>query len=208
MLPIETVLAFVTASVLLALAPGPDNIFVLTQSAISGRLSGILVTLGLCTGLIFHTLAVAIGVSVIFQVSALAFTGLKIAGACYLLYLAYQTFRASATEINGNNDKHLTSKELYRRGIFMNITNPKVAIFFMAFLPQFTNPEFGSIPMQMIQLGILFLFSALVVFSTIAIVAGFLREWLVKSPGAQKIINRFASLIFVGLAMKLIVTER
>jgi threonine/homoserine/homoserine lactone efflux protein len=100
MIPLDTLAAFFLASVLLALSPGPDNIFVLTQSALYGKLAGISVTMGLCTGLIVHTLAVTFGVAVIFQTSAMAFAALKICGAGYLLYLAWQAFRASAAPID------------------------------------------------------------------------------------------------------------
>jgi len=99
MIPIETLMAFFLASALLALSPGPDNIFVLTQSALSGKLAGIAVTIGLCTGLIVHTLAVSFGVAVIFQTSAMAFTALKIFGSGYLLFLAWHAFRAQAAQI-------------------------------------------------------------------------------------------------------------
>ena len=92
MLPLETICSFFIASTLLALAPGPDNIFVLTQSALHGKRCGIVVMLGLCTGILFHTAAVAFGVAVIFQASAVAFNVLKMVGACYLLYLAWQVF--------------------------------------------------------------------------------------------------------------------
>ncbi len=101
-IPMETVATFFAASVILALAPGPDNIFVLTQSALHGKISGLWVTLGLCTGLVVHTTAVVLGVAVIFQVSAVAFTLLKVVGAGYLLYLAWHAFRATATRIASN----------------------------------------------------------------------------------------------------------
>jgi threonine/homoserine/homoserine lactone efflux protein len=130
MIPLETLATFSTASVLLALAPGPDNIFVLTQSALRGPIAGLLVPPGLCTGVLVHTTAVAFGVAAIFQVSALAFTLLKLFGAGYLLYLAWRAFRASAESIAGDPADRLDYAKLYRRGIIMSVTNPKVSIFF------------------------------------------------------------------------------
>jgi threonine/homoserine/homoserine lactone efflux protein len=100
MIPLETAIPFLAASGLLALSPGPDNLFVLTQSALRGRSAGLMVMLGLCTGLVGHSLAAALGVAVIFQTSAIAFTALKFAGAGYLAYLAFRAFRASATAID------------------------------------------------------------------------------------------------------------
>ena len=198
---IESLIAFVLASVLLSLAPGPDNIFVLTQSALYGRKSGILVTLGLCTGLIVHTTAVALGVAAIFQTSAVAFNALKIAGALYLLYLAWGAFRASATSLDVGHSTLTTASALYRRGIFMNITNPKVSIFFLAFLPQFASPEQGAMAPQIFLLGAVFILVALLVFGTIAILAGTLGGWLSQSPKTQVYLNRIAGTVFTALAL-------
>ena len=129
MISTETLLTFLTASILLALAPGPDNIFVLTQSALRGRSAGIVVTRGLCTRLIVHSSAVAFGVAVIFQTSVVAFSILKFAGASYLVYLAVQAFRSSGERIQSKPDGEMKHWKLYVRGIIMNITNPKVSIF-------------------------------------------------------------------------------
>jgi len=208
MIPIETLAAFFMASVLLALAPGPDNIFVLTQSALHGKLSGLLVTLGLCTGLIVHTTAVAFGVAVIFQASALAFTALKLLGAGYLLYLAWGAWRAGATKINSGSGVGLSLGKLYRRGIIMNVTNPKVSIFFLAFLPQFADPARGSLTLQMILLGGVFIISTILVFGSIALLAGALGSILARSDRAQIVMNRVASLVFIGLALKLSTTQQ
>lgn len=208
MISTEVLLTFIAASALLAFVPGPDNIFVLTQSALSGRKAGLLVTLGLCSGLIVHTVAVAAGVAAIFQVSILAFTLLKIIGAAYLLYLAWGAFRAKAEDIGADGAKTLSNVALYQRGIIMNVTNPKVAIFFLAFLPQFTNPEAGNVSWQIVQLGGLFMITALLCFSLIAILSGFLNQWLSQSPKAQTTLNKIAGTVFVALALKLLMSER
>jgi threonine/homoserine/homoserine lactone efflux protein len=208
MLPIETPATFFLASILLALAPGPDNIFVLTQSALRGKIAGLAITLGLCTGLIVHTTAVAFGVAVIFQTSALAFTVLKSLGACYLLYLAWQAFRASATSLSTEKPSDLPAMRLYGRGIIMNITNPKVSIFFLAFLPQFADPAYGSLTVQLILLGGIFIIATILVFGGIALLAGTLGEWLNRSARTQQIASRVTGGIFVGLALKLLATQR
>ena len=208
MIPLEALIAFFIASVLLALAPGPDNIFVLTQSALHGKLSGLLVTLGLCTGLIVHTTAVAFGVAVIFQASALAFTALKLCGAGYLLYLAWGAWRAGAEKINSGSGVGLSLGKLYRRGIIMNVTNPKVSIFFLAFLPQFADPARGSLTLQMVLLGGVFIIATILVFGSIALLAGTLGGLLARNDKAQIVMNRVASLVFVGLALKLATTQR
>lgn len=204
----EALLAFFITSLLLALAPGPDNIFVLTQSALRGKAAGLAVTMGLCTGLIVHTSAVALGLAAIFAASSLAFTVLKLCGAAYLLWLAWQAFRASATEITAVAGDQLTGWQLYRRGILMNITNPKVSIFFLAFLPQFADPARGSLTLQMLLLGGLFILATIVVFGGIALVSGMLGNWLNRSPAVQRLMNRLTGTIFVALALRLVLSPR
>ncbi|MCK0165882.1 LysE family translocator [Marinobacter sp. S6332] len=208
MLPVETISIFLAASIALALTPGPDNIFVLTQSALHGRKAGILITLGLCTGLLVHTAAVSLGVSAIFQTSALAFNILKIAGAVYLLYLAFLAFRAGTATLEQTGNENLVWQRLYSRGIIMNLTNPKVAIFFLAFLPQFSDPSRGSITTQMLIFGGLFIGSTILVFGAVAWFAGFIGERLKGSAKAQIIMNRIAGTVFAGLALRLAVSER
>lgn len=208
MIPLDVLGTYFLACLVLAIAPGPDNLFVLTQSALQGRKAGLLVVTGLCTGLLFHTTAVALGVAVIFKTSELAFTLLKVAGAVYLLYLAWGAFKSGATTIEGKSNPVLNSGQLYRRGIFMNVTNPKVSIFFLAFLPQFASPARGSLGWQMLELGSVFILSAILVFGAIALAAGSLGEWLNRSSRVQRMINWLAGTVFIGLAVKLLLTER
>ena len=208
MLELQTIIMFVTASMLLSLAPGPDILFVLTQSMVKGSKSGFIITLGLCSGLIFHTTAVALGVAVIFQTSALAFTILKFVGAGYLLYLAYMAFKdASKTKLQADKNV-MSSLTLYKRGIFMNITNPKVSIFFLAFLPQFTNPEVSNVTAQIFTLGALFMLCAFGVFTLIALLAGRVGNWFTQTKNGEKILNRVAGTVFAGLAVKLALASR
>lgn len=208
MLSTETIITFFTTSLLLALAPGPDNIFVLTLSILRGRLAGIIVILGLCTGLIIHSSAVALGVAVIFQISTVAFSLLKLIGAGYLVYLAWQAFRAAAKKIQSNSDEEVNYWKLYNRGIIMNITNPKVSIFFLAFLPQFVDPSRGLVSLQILLLGCLFILATILVFGSIALLSGTLGQWLKRTDNIQTILNRIAGTVFLGLAIKLITTER
>lgn len=208
MIPAELLITFFAASVLLGLAPGPDNIFVLTQSALRGKWAGIVVMFGLCTGLLGHSLAVALGIAVIFQTSSIAFTLLKLFGAGYLLYLAWQAFRATETELLLDTEGGNRAWSLYRRGIIMNITNPKVSIFFLAFLPQFADPQRGSVSVQILLLGGLFIVATILVFGGIALLAGALGTWLKRSARVQKVMHRVAGTVFLGLALKLATTDR
>ena len=207
LIPLNILAVFFSASILLALAPGPDNIFVLTQSAIRGRLAGFVITLGLCTGLIGHTLLVSSGIAVIFKASPVAFTSLKLAGGVYLLYLAFLAFRVSAAKLIPFENGGASLFQLYRRGIIMNMTNPKVSIFFLSFLPQFAKPERGAIMLQIVTLGFVFMISGLLVFGMISLFAGYLGGRLQQSPKAQNIMNRIAATVYVMLAVKLISAE-
>lgn len=208
MLSIETALTFFAAALLLGLAPGPDNLFVLTQSALYGRRAGLTILGGLCTGLVVHTQAVALGVAAIFRTSALAFTSLKLAGAGYLVYLAWQAFRAGGQSVPGTGGAPLSLRQLYARGIVMNVTNPKVSLFFLAFLPQFADPSRGPVMVQLLLLGGLFIVATLTVFSAIALAAGSLGEALKRSLRIQRSLNRVSGLVFLGLALRLATAHR
>jgi threonine/homoserine/homoserine lactone efflux protein len=205
---IETVIAFMGFACALALVPGPDNIFVLTQSALHGRMSGIFVTLGLATGLFFHTSAVAFGVAVIFETSPLAFSALKYIGAAYLIFLAYKSFGAGKTTLDGPETPQEPAMALYRRGLIMNVANPKVTIFFLAFLPQFVDPKIGNIFGQFYQLGGLIIMVTVLVFSSISLAAGFLGNWLRKSTRAMIWMNRLSGVIFIALAANLALAQK
>jgi threonine/homoserine/homoserine lactone efflux protein len=207
MISLEMVGAFITASVLLSLAPGPDNVFVLTQSAVRGKLAGILVALGLCTGLIVHTAAVAFGIAIIFQTSKIAFTVLKLLGAGYLIFLAWKMIRSADIHIESGIKTKIKKRKLYFRGIIMNISNPKVSIFFLAFLPQFTDPARGSVTVQIIALGALFILTTIIVFGGIALLAGSIGSLLTRSKKVQKIMNWTAAAVFVAFAAKLATAE-
>ena len=198
----ETIIAFVTASVILSLVPGPDNLFVMSHSALKGWRIGFYITLGLCTGLIGHTILVAIGVSVIFQTSAIAFNGLKVIGACYLLYLAWLSVQNKELNLGGT-DKNSTNRSYYLTGVIMNLTNPKVALFFLVFLPQFVNTSNDNVTIQIFLLGLLFILSALCVFTSIAYLASFLENFLKKSKTVNKNLNILAAIVYFALAINL-----
>jgi threonine/homoserine/homoserine lactone efflux protein len=202
----DTAAAFFAVSLLLALSPGPDNVFVLMQSAMRGRSAGLLVVLGLCSGLLVHTAAVAFGLATLFAASALAFAVLKWVGALYLLLLAWQAWRAPAGPLAAQAAPD--AGRLYRRGIVMNVTNPKVSIFFLAFLPQFVSAERGSVALQVLWLGCIFMAATMLVFGAIALTAGSLGQVLARSARAQRLLNRSAAVVFAALALRLATVQR
>lgn len=208
MLPLETLTVFFGFALALAAVPGPDNIFVLAQSAMNGKRAGLIVTLGLASGLVVHTTAAALGVAVLFQTSELAFSALKYAGAAYLVFLAYQALTADAAKLDGAPPQTSRPSRMYIRGLIMNIANPKVTIFILAFLPQFIDPDLGSTLGQFYTLGLLLILATVVVFGSIALAAGALSDILREKPSVQKGLNRVSGLIFLGLAIKLATSQQ
>jgi len=204
MLPAKVLVMFFLSALVLALAPGPDNLFVLAQSAQHGKKAGLAVTAGLCTGLIGHTAAVTAGVAALIMGAPVAFEALKYCGAAYLLWLSWLSFRASGGGAAQNSMPTLPIARLYGRGIIMNITNPKVLVFFLAFLPQFASPRYGAMAPQMLTLGFLFIVATIIIFGTISLLAGSLGERLKRSRQAQLVLNRLAGTLFAALAIRLV----
>ncbi len=202
MLAADAVAAFVPTAVLLALAPGPDNLFVLTQSANHGRHAGLAITLGLCTGLLVHTTAVALGVAALIRSSPYAYAALKYLGAAYLLFLAWQAFRTDADHAPPTISSPGFGSH-FRRGVLLNLSNPKVALFFLAFLPQFTDPERASVSLQLVLLGLLFIGATFLVFGGIAALGGSIQTLLRRFPSSQRWLRRIAGILFAGLAFNL-----
>lgn len=200
----EVSAAFFAAALLLALAPGPDNIFVLTQSALYGSRAGIATTCGLVSGLCFHTLAVSLGVAALLAASPAAFMALKCIGAAYLCWLALLSFKAGDVETVSARGVFPGYCALYQRGIIMNMTNPKVCLFFMAFLPQFCSPTAGGMFQQLVFFGSLFMLATFAVFCPVALLGGRLATWFNESPRKQIVMHRIAGVIFMGLAATLL----
>ena len=212
---LETLTAFFGVAVLLALSPGPDNLFVLVQSAQRGWRLGMCVVLGLCLGILVHTMAVALGLAAVFTASHMAFTVLKWCGAAYLAWLAWGALRApvqsSAAPQPQSAVPALAWGEAVRmvgRGWVMNITNPKVLIFFLAFLPQFADPARGSVAVQIAWFGAVFGIATFLVFGAIACFSGVFGGLLLRSARAQWWLNRLAGVVFLGLAVRLATTQR
>ena len=194
--------AFCAASIVLAMAPGPDNLFVLSQSAIYGPRSGIIVVIGLCSGLVIQTLCAACGIAAVIAAIPALFFAIKLAGALYLFYLAYKAWVHAKDEITTVGGSKKTGLMLWRRGLIMNITNPKVQIFFLAFFPQFVakDTQGFNLVLQMVIQGITFIFATLLVFSAVAFCAGALAS-KVKNPTFSFYLNRLSALLFVALGL-------
>jgi threonine/homoserine/homoserine lactone efflux protein len=203
----STLYCFLGASMALTVAPGPDNVFVLTQGIARGRRAAIVTALGMCSGVTVHTTAAALGISAIFYSSALAFNLIKFAGAAYLLYLAFRTLkdRRSVRLSSADNSPPMA---LYKRGFIMNVLNPKVAMFFLAFLPQFVNPSEGHIPLQMLLLGFTFMAQAVVIFTMIGYFSGSIGDYILSRPKIARRFDWLTAGVFTALGIKLALAQR
>lgn len=187
---------FLSAAVLLTLMPGPDIIFVITQSITGGRRAGIIFAAGLCTGLIVHITAVTLGLSVLLASSPVAFSAFKFAGAAYLIYLGVRTFVGRhRNKISFTESANVVSR-LYRKGILMNVLNPKVALFFLAFFPQFIDPSVTAPVLQMLLLGLVFMVQAFCIFSLVAVLAERLSRRLMQNPRISLFMNTTEAVIY------------
>lgn len=199
---------FLAAGIILNLTPGSDTIYILSRSIGQGRRAGIYSVLGISSGIGVHTLLAALGLSAILATSAYAFLAVKMLGALYLGYLGLTTLLSKENALVSLSDTLMTPKEIYLQGLLTNVLNPKVALFFLSFLPQFITPtnSYGLLPF--IFLGITFLITGtiwcflLVLFSSK--VTGFLRE----NNTAAYVTNKACGAIYLGLGIKLLTTEK
>ena len=205
---LSTFAYFLTASILLTLAPGPDILYLLTKSLSEGAKSGITLAAGLVSGIIFHTFLVMVGVAAFIQNSPFAFTVLKIFGAAYLIFIAFKSFQAARAgkKISmQKSDAKISFGKLYRRGVLMNVLNPKVLLFFLAFLPQFVNFSASSPSLQIILLGVTFAVQAFLIFSAIAICAGKVRNLILRKKNLGQIFNYVEGLVLAIIALTLLI---
>lgn len=207
MFDITTLLLFIGTSILLIIIPGPDLIFTITQGMTNGKKAAITTAMGLSLGNIVHTLAAALGLSLIIKTSVIAFTIFKTLGAMYLFYLAFQAIKHRKEKIDINPQQNNDTKGLFLRGLLMNILNPKVAIFYLTFLPQFVNCKYEAVPLQMCILGSIFIVLTAITFSLLGYFSGVLREKLLKKPRLNEYMNVSAAIIFITLGVKLITTR-
>jgi len=200
---LEQLIPFFIASILLTLSPGPDIIYVLSQSLVGGYKKGMVIALGLVSGIIIHTSLVAFGVSLIIKNSEPLFWSIKIAGALYLLYLAYKVY--SSPPQHFTQDKTVLSKSSvfsdFKTGFIMNILNPKVTIFFLAFFPGFLWDTEKDLMMQFYVLGGLFMFQAFVIFSMVAVLSDQLSKLLFKTSQSYSFLKWFQVVTFIAIAI-------
>jgi threonine/homoserine/homoserine lactone efflux protein len=208
MLAPEQFFGFLAAAVLITLSPGPDNLMVLSTGIAKGRARGIAFGLGCAMGCISHTLLAVIGVSALIAASPAAFTALKVAGGLYLIWMGYGAIRsrggARVTAASGPGEP---ARRLFVKGLVAAAVNPKVALFFLSFLPQFVVAERGNANVQIGLLGIVFTLQAAVIFGLLGYFSGAIGAWLNRTPRAGMWLDRIAGAVFIGLGLRLIVAR-
>ncbi len=201
---VETLISFSIATLALAIAPGPDNIFVLSQSLANGARSGIATTAGLISGCIVHTTLLAFGISAILAASETVFYGIKVLGACYLFYLAYKVYKTDAHISLAEKAPNKSYLQLFKTGVIMNLVNPKVMIFFLAFFPGFLWNENGNTVMQFYILGFTFMVVSFVTFAAIALAAGRISNLLLEWESMGSFLKYMQILVFIGIGLYIV----
>jgi threonine/homoserine/homoserine lactone efflux protein len=199
-----TLFLYTAGAIVIIISPGPDFIYVITRGIAQGRKAGILSALGISAGLIVHTVLAALGLSALVQTSGMAFQTVKFVGAAYLIYLGIQTLIHRKSVIQWNNPKeNLKATVVFRQGVMTNVFNPKAIITFMAFIPQFIYPTDGAATIQIILLGGVISFLAIVWFGTVGYFAGYVGRWFSSQPLFQKAIRSVSGCVLVGLGLRL-----
>ena len=205
----EILYTFVLATAALSISPGPDNIFVLMQSMANGKKYGLSVVAGLMTGCIIHTSLLAFGVSVIIKQSETLFFIIKLFGALYLFFLAYKVFRSeSSIQLSEVGVPKKNPLQLFKQGFIMNLLNPKVSIFFLAFFPGFLFSQELSTVVQFYVLGLLFILVSFVVFGLIAVLAGAISEYLKKNAKVGLLLKWLQIIVFIGIGVFVLFSEK
>lgn len=204
---IEILIGFIVATFMLAITPGPDNIYVMMQSIVNGRKYGIATVLGLMSGCLIHTSVVAFGASTVLQQNPKLFFAIKLFGALYLVYLAYKVYKSSGNiELGNDAVPQKTVYELFKQGFIMNVLNPKVTLFFLALFPGFLFSKTINKVIQFYVLGLLFILVSFVVFGAIAVLAGTISESIKKNKNIGIYMKWLQIVVFIGIAIFIMLT--
>ena len=202
-------LLFLSSAIAINIAPGPDMVYIISKTIAQGRKIGFASSLGVCAGALVHVFAAALGLSAILASSALAFSVVKYAGAAYLIYLGIKSLLSKGDTFDKVSRKNSTSTpwEAFKQGALVDILNPKVAIFFMAFLPQFIRPGMGHTSVQIIWLGTLVILVAIVVEFLIVLMAAQATNFFRQNRTFSVWLDRVLGTVLIGLAVRLALTE-
>ncbi|MDP9454804.1 MAG: LysE family translocator [Actinomycetota bacterium] len=199
---------FLTVSLIVIVAPGPDNILVLTRGISQGRKAAMVSAGGASVGLVCHSLFAAAGLSALLAQSAMAFSVVKYAGAAYLIYLGVKTLLSREGFAVSGGERAMRLRNVFAQGVASNVMNPKIAVFFLAYLPQFADPAAGGMAPQLLLLGLAFALCTWVVFSVLGYFSGTLGDRLVRRPRLADALRWLTGGVFVALGLRLALPER
>lgn len=206
MLDASTLALFLGATIVLNVSPGPDVFYVLANSARHGTRGGLQATLGIACGVMVHTVIAAAGIAALLATHRWAFDALRLLGAAYLIWLGIQAWRTSGAV--AEREAGADAWQIVRRGFVTNVLNPKVALFFLAFLPQFARPENGPVAFQMLLLGAIFITSGTIVSAAYAAAGGWVSDRLRREPRWQRRLDRLSGSILLALGLRLLIPQR
>ena len=208
MIDATNLLIFSFATLLVVIAPGPGMLFVISRGLANGRKAGVISALGTSTGIAIHILAAAFGLSLIIYATEVGFQIMKWVGGLYLLFLAWKAFTHRQGLLIDSDKSDTSHTSLFWQGILVNALNPKVALFFMAFIPQFVKPASWSIPVQTIVLGSIFMVFTVIIFIVYGVSASMIRKWVIERPRVHKVIDWTTGSLFVFLGIRLALSNR
>jgi len=201
-------LLFIFTSVIIILTPGQDMILVMSRSITQGKKAGVITAAGTATGLLCHTLLATFGLGALLMASELLFNIIKILGAFYLFYLGYQLLKSDDHKLLINDLPKVSNKKMFLQGAISNISNPKIAIFYFSYLPQFVVPSSGNETFQLFVLGLLFAVLTFVMKAPLGYISGLLSLWIKSRPSVLKYIHKTSGIIFIGLGLNLALEKR
>jgi threonine/homoserine/homoserine lactone efflux protein len=203
MITITRLAMFAAASTLLIFTPGPDIIYVMTRGMAQGRRAALAAAAGFALGNFAHTFFAIVGLSALITSSALAFSVVKYAGALYLIYLGWRMLRSKEALLPQRRAGELQCRVIFRQSILANIMNPKVALFFLAFFPQFVDAGQGGVALQMLVLGCTFVLLTLAGFGIVALLSGEIGRWLNRNSGSGNLVGQTAGCVLIALGLRL-----
>jgi threonine/homoserine/homoserine lactone efflux protein len=204
---VESLTLYIAASIALIITPGPDTIYVLTRGISDGKWSGVVSAIGVTAGIFVHTSATALGLAVLLNTSFYAFWMLKVAGGIYLIYLGYRMIVNKKTIQIGRSQPPFDIKKCFLQGFLTNVLNPKVALFFIAFLPQFVNRNISNHSVYMVLLGLIYAAMTIVFLSGVGLSAGVIGAWLKTKKGVAGNIMIGSGTVLILLGLRLIVPQ-
>ncbi len=199
---------FLTASLVVIVAPGPDNILVLTRGVAQGRGAALVSAAGASLGLVVHSVLAAVGLSALLAQSAVAFSAVKYVGAAYLIYLGVRALLDRGSFALPRGEGRMGLRKVFTQAVASNVLNPKIAVFFLAYLPQFADPATGGTALQLLALGLTFALLTLAIFGALALFSGSIGSWLRTRPKFAGGLGWLTGSVLIGLGLRLALEDR